>query len=69
MPIQLFSRAAIDEIFSEDCVFYDPKGDVYQGREEIDKIAGAVKVTHPDFRYQPIAEPEEVAMAGGLMGA
>jgi hypothetical protein len=47
-------RAAIDEIFTEDCVFYDPKGRVYRGRDEINRIAGAVKATHPDFRYQPI---------------
>jgi hypothetical protein len=25
-------RAAIDEIFTEDCVFYDPKGGVYRAR-------------------------------------
>ncbi len=25
-------RAAIDEMFIEDCVFYDPKGGVYRGR-------------------------------------
>jgi len=61
-------RAAIDEIFTEDCVFYDPRGGVYRGRDEIDRIAGAVKATHPDFRYQPKAEPEEVAMAGGSNG-
>ena len=61
-------RAAIDEIFTEDCVFYDPKGGVYRGRDEIDRIAGAVKATHPDFRYQPIAEPEEVGNAGGSNG-
>ena len=57
-------RASIDEIFTEDCVFYDPKGGVYRGRDEIDRIAGAVKATHPDFRYQPIAEPEEVGNGG-----
>ena len=57
-------RAAIDEIFTEDCVFYDPFGGVYRGREEIDRIAGSVKATHPDFRYQPIAEPEELGNAG-----
>ncbi len=57
-------RAAIDEIFTEDCVFYNPKGDVYRGRDEIDRIAGAVKATHPDFRYQPIAEPEEAGNGG-----
>ncbi len=27
-------------------------------------IAGAIKATHPDFRYQPIAEPEELGNAG-----
>ena len=59
-------RAAIDEIFTEDCVFYDPKGGVYRGRDEIDRIAGAVKATHPDFRYQPIAEPEEVGNGGRI---
>jgi hypothetical protein len=25
-------------------------------RDEIDRIAGAVKATHPDFRYQSLAE-------------
>ena len=41
-------RAAVDEIFTEDCVFYEPKG-VYRGRDEIDRVAGAIKATHPDF--------------------
>jgi hypothetical protein len=59
-------RAAIDEIFTEDCVFYDPKEGVYRGRDEIDRIAGAIRATHPDFQYQPIAEPEEVGNAGRL---
>ena len=57
-------RTSIDEIFTEDCVFYDPKGGVYRGRDELDRIAGAVKATHPDFRYQPIAEPEELSNSG-----
>jgi hypothetical protein len=57
-------RAAINEIFREDCVFYDPNGGVYRGRAEIDRIAGAIKATHPDFRYQPIAEPEELGNGG-----
>jgi len=46
-------RAAIDEIFNEDAVFYDPKGGVFRGRDEIDRIAGLIKATHPDFEYQP----------------
>jgi hypothetical protein len=35
-------------------------GGMYRGRDEIDRIAGAIKGTHPDFRYEPIAEPEEM---------
>ena len=56
-------RAAIDEIFAEDCVFYEPGG-VYSGRNEIDRVAGAIKATHPDFRYQAVAEPEELGNGG-----
>ena len=59
-------RAAIDEIFTEDCVFYDPKGGVYRGRDEIDRTARAVKATHPEFGYQPKAEPEEVGNGGRI---
>ena len=53
-------RAAIDEIFTKDCVFCDPMGGVYRGRDEIDRVAGAIRATHSDFRYRPIAEPEEL---------
>jgi len=59
-------RAAVDEIFTEDCVFYDPSRGVYRGRDEIDRVAGALKATHPDFRYQPIAEPEELGNGGRI---
>ena len=57
-------RAAIDEIFTEDGVFYDPSKGVYRGRDEIDRIAGEIRATHPDFYYQPIAEPEESGDGG-----
>jgi hypothetical protein len=57
-------RAAIDEIWAEDGVFYDPKTGGHRGRDEIDRIAGAIRATHPDFRYQPIAEAEELGNAG-----
>jgi hypothetical protein len=57
-------RAAIDEIFNEDAAFHDPKTGTHRGRDEIDRIAGAIKATHPAFRYQPIADPE-VAGDGG----
>ena len=56
-------HAAIGEIFTEDCVFYEPRG-VYRGRDEIDRVAGAIEATHPDFLYQPITEPEESGNSG-----
>ena len=59
-------RAAIDELYTEDCVFYDPSEGIYRGRDEIDRIAGAIRATHPDFRYQPTSEPAE-AGDGGLV--
>jgi len=59
-------RAAIDEIFTEDCVFYEPGGGVYRGRDEIDRVAAALRATHPDSRYQPIGEPEEVGDSGRI---
>src|SRR5689334_3455654 len=57
-------RAAIDEMWHEDGVFYDPNKGIYRGRDEIDRIAGAIRVTHPDFQYQPISEPEELGNGG-----
>ena len=57
-------RAAIEEIFHEDAVFYDPKGGVFRGRDEIDRIAGVIKAKHPDFEYQPLFPPEELGDAG-----
>ena len=56
-------RAAIDEMFTEDCVFYEPRGS-YRGRDEIHRIAGMIKATHLDFRYQPIVPPEELGNGG-----
>jgi hypothetical protein len=57
-------RAAIDELWAEDGVFYDPSKGAIRGREAIDRIAGAVKATHPDFRYQVTAAPQEYCDAG-----
>ena len=47
-------------------MFCDPKTGVHHGRDEIDRVAGAIRATHPDFRYQPIAEPEELGNGGRL---
>ena len=59
-------RAAIEEIFAEDAVFYDPNKNVYRGRAEIDRIAGTLREMHRDFTYQPLAEPEEVGNGGRI---
>jgi hypothetical protein len=56
-------RAAIDEIFHEDAVFHEPNG-TYHGRDEIDRIAGVIKATHPDFRYQLLSAPEVTGDGG-----
>src|SRR6202162_5775467 len=57
-------RAAIDELWAEDGVFYDPSKGAIRGRDEIDRVAGAVKATHPDFRYQVTAAPQEYCDGG-----
>src|SRR6266853_3452668 len=39
---------------------------IYASRAgEVDRIAGAIKATHPDFRYQPIAGRGSVAGGSG----
>jgi len=58
-------RAAIDEIFDENAVFHDPNG-IYRGRDEIDRIAGVIKASHPDFRYQTLSPPEAMGDGGRL---
>ena len=60
-------RAAIDEIYTEDVVFYDPSKGAYRGRDEIDRIAGTLRATHPDFTYQLVEEPEELGMLATLL--
>jgi hypothetical protein len=59
-------RAAIDEIWTEDGVFYDPNSSAHHGRDEIDRVAGEIRGIHPDFRYQPIAPPEELGDGGRI---
>jgi hypothetical protein len=61
-------RAAIDEIYAEDAVFYDPTSGAHRGRDEIDRVAGAIRATHPDFQYQP-RTPEELGDGGRVKWA
>ena len=55
---------AVEEIFHSDAVFYDHQGGIFRGRDEIERIAGKIKAMHPEFRYQPIASPEERGDSG-----
>ncbi len=52
-------RAAIEDIFHEDAVFYEPAG-VHRGWDEIDSVAGIVKAMHPEYRYTPIRPVEQL---------
>lgn len=59
-------RAAIDEIYAEDIVFYESDKHVYRGRDQIDRIAGALRAQNPGFRYRVISGPEEVGDGGRI---
>jgi hypothetical protein len=61
-------RAAIDEIFTEDCVFYDPARVVYRGRDEIDRARARSRRLTLTFDISRLASPRNWAMAGGSNG-
>src|ERR1700751_583433 len=46
--------------------FRTPTAENFRGRDEIDRVAGVIKATHPDFEYQPISPPEEQGDAGPM---
>lgn len=60
-------RAAIDEIFTLDCVFHEPNG-VHHGHDEIDRVAGKIKATHQTFDIRSSPNPRNWAMAVGSDG-
>ncbi|WP_043363476.1 nuclear transport factor 2 family protein [Belnapia sp. F-4-1] len=57
-------RTAIDELFTEDAVFYEPEG-IHRGRDAIDRIAGVIRDAQPGLRYSPLRRPEEMHGAAG----
>jgi hypothetical protein len=59
-------RAAIDEIYTENIVFYETNKNIYRGRDEIDRVAGVLRAQHPGFRFHVTAEPEEVGDGGRI---
>ena len=58
-------RAAIDELYTEDCMLDVPPG-TFVGREAVDKFAGDLRATHPHFVYTPHGEPQALHNAGRL---
>ncbi len=47
-------RAAIKELYTDDCVLYVPPG-TFVGHDALDKFAGDLRATHPHFAYAPHA--------------
>jgi hypothetical protein len=43
-------RAAIQQLYTEDCVLYVPPG-VFVGQDALDKFAGDLRAAHPHFVY------------------
>jgi len=58
-------RAAIEELYTEDCVLYVPPG-IFVGHEALDKFAGDLRATHPHFVYTPQGEAHALHNAGRL---
>jgi len=60
-------RAAIESLYTEDCVLYAPPG-IFVGPEALDKFAGDLRATRPHFVYTPTARPRPSTMPGGWRG-
>ena len=58
-------RAAIEELYTNDCVLYVPPG-VFVGHDALDKFAGDLRATHPHFASTPHGEPQAPHKAGRL---
>jgi hypothetical protein len=58
-------RAAIEELYTDDCVLYVPPG-VFVGHDALDKFAGDLHATHPHFVYMPHGAPQALHNAGRL---
>jgi hypothetical protein len=57
-------RAAIQELYAEDCVLYAPPG-TFVGHDALDKFAGDLRATHPHFVYTPHGAPHSGRLAWG----
>lgn len=58
-------RAAIKDLYTEDCALYVPPG-IFIGHDALDKFAGDLRATHPHFSYTPVGEPQALHNAGRI---
>ena len=58
-------RAAIEELYAEDCVVLLPIGR-YVGHQGLDQIAGELRGGHPSFVYTPHTAPQAVQDGGRI---
>ncbi|QIG94648.1 MULTISPECIES: nuclear transport factor 2 family protein [unclassified Bradyrhizobium] len=58
-------RAAIQQLYTEDCVLYAPSG-ILVGHDALDKFAGDLRATHPHFAYTPHGAPQVLHNSGRL---
>jgi hypothetical protein len=58
-------RAAIQELYTDDCELYVEPG-VFVGHDALDKFAGELRATHPHFAYVPHGAPQALHNAGRL---
>jgi hypothetical protein len=58
-------RAAIRQLYTEDCVLYVPPG-AFVGHDALDKFAGDLRATHPRFVYTPLGAPQVLHNSGRL---
>jgi hypothetical protein len=58
-------RAAIEELYTEDCVLYVPPG-TFVGHAALDKFSGDLRATHPHFVYTPHGAPQALHNGGRL---
>src|SRR3984957_13362751 len=58
-------RAAIEELYSDDCAVYVPDS-VLVGHAALDKFAGELRASHPHFVYTPHGEAQALHDGGIL---
>ena len=58
-------KAAIADLYTEDCVLYVPPG-ILVGRDALDKFAGDLRATHPHYVYTEHGAPQVLHNSGRL---